>query len=243
MKKLITTIALFYFFAQGINAQYEHRFSATLSGGVVMPFSTVETTNTFDVFSDEVYDPAAFNNFEPGMAITAGFHLNPGTRFALVINLNYVGLNSWSYDYGNNSEKIYYTNNLTAKNLGLGAAPRLYFNPRSSVRVYMQIEASINYLTLTYDAGDFGYNEILNNTYALGIAPAFGLDVRITEKAGIFLQNGIAFNMYNESQFPTSFTDQNAGIFNEPVDLQKDNLNMLRIELGFRYSFMKSKKI
>lgn len=245
MKKSFIIVLLLTLLSFASKAQYEHRFSATFSAGSVSTFSTVETVDELSLFSTE-YDPAAFANFETGYAITGGFHLNPGKRFTLAINVNYIGLNTWSYDYDIEesflNNKVMYADALIAQSVGIGAAPRLYLNPRSGWRVYMQLEASINYLTLTYDDGFSGYNEILKSTYAFGIQPSFGLDVRITEHIGIFLQNGVAFNMYSKSQFPTSFFDKTSGT-DRPVDLQKDNLNMLRIDLGLRFSFLKSKKI
>lgn len=239
MKKFFFIITSLTCISINASAQFEHRFSATLSSGVASTFSTVEA---LDIFGDNI--PAAFGNFEPGSFFSLGFHFNPGKRFALIIIADIAGFNNWNYnyeDYSNDDYLINYNNSLNARRTGFGIAPRLYLNPRSKVRVYMQIKACLSQLSLTYDSWDGDY-KFLDNTMAIGIEPAFGLDIRIGERFGLFFQNSIEFDMYNENEFPTSFFNTSTG-YDQSIGLQKDNLNMFKLELGARYNFLKSKKI
>lgn len=244
MNKSTILVLLLACLSYSVKAQYEHRFSATFSGGAAMTFSTVETVSSFDSWDLSDNDPAAFGNFEPSSYYSLGFHLNPGKRFALVINADIAGFNKWSYDYDYSFDeyKIDYNDRLHARKTSLGVAPRLYLNPRSGVRVYMQLKASLAQLSLIYENYFEDETRFLDNTMAIGVEPAFGLDIRAGERFGIFFQNSVEFNMFNESQFPTSFFDTWVGGDNS-IDLQKDNLNMFKVELGLRYSFLKSKKI
>lgn len=234
MKTFLPLILAFVFLSFQANAQYEHRFSATVSGGMVFPFSSVETFNYSEGY------PAAFGNFGPGYEFNVGFNFNPGKRLIFVFNFNYMALNSWYYDYYYSDLKDY-NDYLFGENLGFSVAPRLYFNPRAKVRVYMQVGVSANFLSLTYDAEPYNYNEILDGIFAIGVQPLFGMDIQIADNMGIFINAGLGINFYDESQFPEYYPDKYVG--HTTVDLQKDNLNFLKVELGYRFNFLKSKKL
>ncbi len=206
-------------------SQYEHKFSAVLSSGVIFPFGV----HPEDLFFDE--DPYAFSTFEGGSTINLGLHFNSSKAFSLAFNIGYSQSNTWQHEY-TEFETIphQYNDHLSMSNISFGLAPKLYFNSKSKVRVYGFLELSANYINLVYE-DDNNITNIVDNNFGIGIRPAFGLDVSIGEKMGIFLQNGLSMVLFSNDEIE------------EFYPLQKDNFNALQIELGFRYNFLKSKKI
>ncbi len=202
-------------------SQYEHKFSGVISAGVSYPFGL--HVNLYDE------DPYAISSFEGGSTINLGLHFNSSKAFTLAFNIGYTQSNTWQQELAN-SDQHPFNDKLSMSNVSFGLAPKLFFNSKSKVRVYGLIEISANYINLVYEDNN-NITKIVDNNFGLGIHPVIGLDIKLGEKMGIFLQNGLAIVMFSNDEIEEFYS------------LQKDNFNALQIELGFRYNFLKSKKI
>jgi opacity protein-like surface antigen len=145
-------------------------------------------------------------------------------------------------------------NELNLYNLSIGVFPRVNLAYGKKVNPYIFTEITFNYTDINYvnkilDAWlslggtEDSFNEWFNNlttpaafrntpqsSFGIGLYPGVGLDFNVTQNLGIYLQGGYSFISINKSDM-------------EAANLEPENFKTIKVELGVKLSFLRSKDI
>ncbi|MFA6402171.1 MAG: outer membrane beta-barrel protein [Salinivirgaceae bacterium] len=160
--------------------------------------------------------PYLFSNFSSGISVSGGVQYNINRRFSIAANIGF--LDHWGWEYGSQS-----FDNVQFWNLQIGIAPKFYLLASKKVNPYLFTEVNLNYTSI-YVMGltaKKGYPGI-------GFYPGAGIDFMVSDNFGIYVQGGYSFISVGSD--PYSFGES-------------ENYKALKIEVGIKISFLKSKTI
>lgn len=145
-------------------------------------------------------------------------------------------------------------NELNLYNLSIGVFPRVNLAYGKKINPYVYVEVTFNYTDINYvdnrrtayismgnseQAYDEWYNSLTTpaafkntpqSSFGVGLYPGLGLDFNLTGNLGIFLQGGYSFISINKSDM-------------EAANLEPENFKTVKVELGVKFSFLRSKDI
>jgi opacity protein-like surface antigen len=237
-------------------AQFEQRASVNLAGGI---FKTIGTKDYYPDWATEgdEREPFQMSNYKPGFSGMLSFQFNLNRRISLTADLGYSTTSKWEYiayeDVNYLWWEIYDTvqeltiregsNELTLVNASFGLGIKYYFRPDKDFKPYLSANVNMNMtradFTDTYwlarrDLGmlepdDSGPDQpYLEESTGFGLTPAVGVEYTLNDRLGFFIHAEYSFVQLDKSKFKT--TDQ------------EENLNMIRVMAGLRFSFWKSKE-
>lgn len=217
--------------------------------------------------------PYVFSNFKQGFTFTGGAQFNINRYFAIGTGIGVERIGSWDYSYaytvnGERIEKDFLAwtitsgetlldkgvNELNLYNLSIGVFPRINLAYGKKVNPYVFVEITFNYTDLNYinhqreswiDLGgteedyDEWYNSLTSpaafkntpqSSFGIGLYPGFGIDLNLTKNLGIFMHGGYSFISINKDDL-------------EEANLDPENFQTIKVELGVKVSFLRSKDI
>lgn len=145
-------------------------------------------------------------------------------------------------------------NELKMYNLSIGVFPRINLAYGKRVNPYVFVELTFNYTDINYidnrkDAWlDLGfsessydqwfasltspaaYNKTPQSSFGIGLYPGIGFDLMLNNNMGIFLQGGYSFISINKGDL-------------EEANLEPENFQTIKVEVGLKFSFLRSKDI
>jgi hypothetical protein len=145
-------------------------------------------------------------------------------------------------------------NDLSMYNFSIGVFPRVNLAYGKKVNPYVFVEITFNYTDINYinnmrdawielggteqDFDDwynsltipFAFKNTPQSSFGVGLYPGIGFDFNLTRNLGIFLQGGYSFISINKSDM-------------EAANLEPENFKTVKVELGVKLSFLRSKDI
>ncbi|MBN1188062.1 MAG: hypothetical protein JXB49_37655 [Bacteroidales bacterium] len=236
-----------------IQAQFEQKFSIDLGLGMIMPLGPEDFTYVYD--GEEYTDPWIMSNFGIGFSFLGSLRYNFSRRFSLGASMRILESWNWYYEYYDQDDQEYYyyltfgdyddegeyyewDDYMGVWRVGFGVSPKYNFIPGSKFNPYLYLDLNINYSDIVYIDNspeaeldpEGGFENVITGSFGFGFYPAIGIDYSINEKIGMFLHGGYSFVGMNENDW-------------WDADLEAENFKMLKVELGVRFSFLKSKDI
>lgn len=217
--------------------------------------------------------PYLFSNYKQGFTFTGGVQFNINRFFSVGTGIGVERIGNWEFteSYTWNDERIERdflswtitsgetlleegVNELSLYNLSIGVFPRINLAYGKKVNPYVFAEITFNYTDINYlnkqrvawiDLGetvedyDEWYSSLTSpaafkntpqSSFGVGLYPGMGIDFNISQNLGIFLQGGYSFISINKSDL-------------EEANLEPENFKTIKVELGVKVSFLRSKDI
>jgi hypothetical protein len=216
-------------------------------------------------------DPYIMSNFFTGGSFTAGVQYNINRRLSIGGNIGFYTMWDWYYaveyyDFYQQKEvetsfnewHIFNPENpgeviasgedqFNLYNLWIGFFSKYHILPGRTINPYLFAEVSGNYtdlqfvnkrqetldeLDLTPDefVYDPSFDQMLEQSFGLGLYPGLGFDIRISENIGLFFQGGYSMIILNKDDL-------------DEAKLEPENLTTIRVDIGAKISFLKSKNL
>jgi hypothetical protein len=217
--------------------------------------------------------PYLFSNFKQGGALTGAVMFNLNRTFSLGVGLTMERIGNWEYidEYTANGERVENNflswnitqegsildegiNELNMYNLGIGVFPRINMAYGKKFNPYVFVEVTFNYTDINYidnrrdswiELGgseqdyDIWYNSLTSpsaykntpqQSFGIGLYPGIGFDFNINSNVGIFVHGGYSFISINKADL-------------EDANLEPENFTSAKVEVGLKFSFLRSKDI
>jgi len=217
--------------------------------------------------------PYLFSNFDRGGAFTGAVMFNLNRTFSLGVGVTMERIGNWEYidEYTMNGERVENNflswnitqessildegvNELNMYNLGIGVFPRINMAYGKRFNPYVFVEVTFNYTDINYidnrrnswiELGgseqdyDIWYNSLTSpsaykntpqRSFGIGLYPGIGFDYNINSNIGIFVHGGYSFISINKADL-------------EDANLEPENFTSAKIEVGLKFSFLRSKDI
>jgi hypothetical protein len=217
--------------------------------------------------------PFLFSNFSQGFTFTGGAQFNINRYFAIGTGVGVERIGSWKYmdTYSWNGTQVEIdflsweltnegtvlkqgVNELNLYNLSIGVFPRINLAYGKKLNPYLFVEITFNYTDINYidkrrdawislggseQSYDDWYNSLTSpsafrhtpqSSFGIGLYPGFGFDLNVTKNFGLFLQGGYSFISINKADL-------------EEANLEPENFNNIKVEVGVKVSFLRSKDI
>jgi len=204
-------------------------------------------------------------NYEIGYSLKGGIQYNFSRQLSLELNMGYMHSSFWWYDVYDEINDDHYSylgwhvydqgtneilengsNYFTLDNLHFGLTSRYYFLPAKKFNPFALAGINLNILDSEYidsqydvyerlerlDEYEVGYNtsRVMLEAYpCVGFLAGGGIAYTLNENIGFFFEAGYQFIYLNWYDYI------------EPVQLS--DLNALKLHLGVRFSFLKSKQL
>ena len=231
------------------SAQFEQKISINLSAGMFKTFGKKT--------QGEYNDPLQMPNYKMGLGSNLGLQFNLNRHLSLVTDFGIMYSPGWSYRVGSNDNYLHYTifdsletyygegtNYLNLLSLNIGITPKYYLFADKKWKPYFFAGVNINFTSAKFTnnqwqaAHDFGilssndtgpYNNFLERNVGLGFSPGIGVEFEPNDKLAFFLSSGYYMIMMNKKNFKSEYL--------------KENFNALFLQVGVRFSFLKSKDL
>ena len=217
--------------------------------------------------------PYLFSNFKQGASFTGAVMFNLNRVFSVGVGVGVERIGNWEYidEYTANGERIEKNflswtitqedyildegvNELNMNNFSIGVFPRVNLAYGKRFNPYLFVEVTFNYTDINYvdkrrdswiELGgseqeyDDWYNSLTspsayNNTpqrsFGVGLYPGLGFDINLSSNMGIFMHGGYSFISINKSDL-------------EDANLEPENFHTAKVEVGLKFSFLRSKDI
>lgn len=217
--------------------------------------------------------PYLFSNYKQGFTFTGGVQFNINRFFSVGTGIGVERIGNWEFteSYTWNDERIERdflswtitsgetlleegVNELSLYNLSIGVFPRINLAYGKKVNPYVFAEITFNYTDINYlnkqrvawidlgeTVGDYdewyssltspaAFKNTPQSSFGVGLYPGMGIDFNISQNLGIFLQGGYSFISINKSDL-------------EEANLEPENFKTIKVELGVKVSFLRSKDI
>lgn len=242
-------------------AQFEQKLSFSVKGGL---FNTVGQKGYSPEWSsgDDDQDPTLMPNFKPGFNLGGSFQVNINRHFSIEASAGIMLSLGWYFDHSDAGQEaynyLYYEtyadtidwevdisgeNELLLTNLVFGLAPKYYFLPSNKLNpfVFAGVDyhlTNVNFIHNEYTAyeerGILDELEVgdeshwFSNHTGLGFSLGAGVELKVNEFLGLFALAGYYYLPLKEEAFvnETKYADFNA----------------INVQVGARFSFMKSKE-
>lgn len=246
MKKLLILIS-FWLIPLFLNAQHEQKISLGLSAG---GFKTIGPTGTDDM-------PMQMPNYKPGLAFNGGVQFKISNRFSVIAEgglmisqrwaykgTDYVDDLSWEINDTVSNELLQGEDYLDIYNYSLGIRAKYYVLPDKKWNPYFHAGANINRTLCCFDNfewaayKDLGWlkpddtipgNDNLENSTGLGFNSGFGVEYSPNDKFHFYLESGYYLIILDKTKFKDV--------------LREENFHAIRLQLGLRWNFIKSKEL
>lgn len=217
--------------------------------------------------------PYLFSNYKMGYSFTGGAQFNINRFFSLGTGIGVERIGSWQYTdsysiNGQRYEKEFLAweitqdesvldegiNELKMYNFSIGVFPRINMAYGKRLNPYVYVEVTFNYTDINYvdnrreawiDLGGSeqsydewfeslsspsAYNKTPKSSFGIGLYPGVGFDLNLNSNVGVFVQGGYSFISINKADL-------------EESNLEPENFNTIKVEVGFKFSFLRSKDI
>jgi hypothetical protein len=197
-------------------------------------------------------------NYKPGIAVSAGFQYNTGSRLAFSIEAGFIATNNWNYKTPDKPNYLSWTVNapvtdslleegedyLDLRNFYAAARIKYYLKEDKKWIPYLFAGVTLNKTScwfennLWYALEKWGqlepgdtepWNDYLEENFGVGFHPGFGLEFTPANRLHLYLETGYYFIALNKE----NFKDQS----------RAENYNSLLIQAGLRLNFIKSKDL
>jgi len=241
--------------------QFEQKLSLNLSAGV---FNTVGANGYEPDYVSEVNEPTLMPNFKPGFSLSGGLQYNLNRHFSIGATVGLMISSAWYYDYSNSYSDpfnyLYYeiytdqtnyitevsgNNEMTLTCINFALSPRYYFMPGKKLNPYIYAGLNITYLDVFFLDNEYkAYQERgreeeylgdpdqifwYDNSFDPGIQAGAGVEYTVSDILGVFLRAGYHVALLNQDAFFDSG--------------KYANFNAVDLQLGVRFSFLKSKDL
>lgn len=248
---IILTISLI--FSISSSAQFEQKFSLDVGLGMILPVGPADYLYTEDGVEETI--PYIMSNFGLGFSFMGGVRYNFNRTFSVGATIRILDCWNWYYEAYDeaedeyyyylefegvdpNGDPVYWEDYMGVWSVSLGLSPKVNFIPGSKFNPYLYLDVNVNYTDIGYQDNspsaislpDEGFKNILESSVGLGFYPAVGVDFSINENIGMFLHGGYSFIKLNEEDF------WDAGY-------ESENFQMIKVEVGMKFSFLKSKTL
>jgi len=248
-----------------LDAQFEQKLSLNLSAGYFTTLGWEDYEPSLTI-GQEIYEPYLIANFGSGVSISAGIQYNFSRHLSVEFFAGFQFSGRWYYDYSEDDaapfnylywevqeDTIDYNvvasgeHYMDLSNLQFGLAPKYYLMPGKKVNPFLMAGITLNYVDVYFEDSEYlareelgmlegyeGYNELENwfdYHVGIGIKAGVGIELVISDRIGI-----TALAHYDFVPLPVS------AFLDEDEDLN-ENFHGLNIQLGARFSFLKSKDL
>lgn len=255
----LLTLAILWILAPvSLQAQFEQMLSVNVSAGY---FNTMGWSGWEENWED--HGPSLMPNFKGGPAVTAGLQYNFSRHFSVEFQLGFSFAPGWYFDASPESEEEYNylhyeiydeatgtvlaegENYMDLNNLHVGIAPRYYFIPGSRLNPFVYAGLSLNYMDVYFDnleykaCEDLGRPDLYQENpelsewfdyhVGIGMMAGAGVEYVLNDSWGFFMVASYHFVPLSEETFYG--------------DSFLMNYHDLAIQLGTRFSFLKSKNL
>jgi opacity protein-like surface antigen len=255
---------LAFLLCHNVFGQFEQKVSLNAAVGIFKTFGP-KTYIPDWASGPEDKEPHLMPQFEAGWAVNGGVQFNLNRHFSLLADIGFMYSGYWYYDPSDPNDpeddynylywEIYEDtidyvvvatgeNELSMFNLNIGLTPKYYFLPGKKFNPFVFAGIHINYTNVDYkdsqyeaykDLGrleEYGESESgswMEKSFGLGIYPGAGLEYNLNDNLGFFLHAGyyLVFLNKGEFQYPE----------------EEENLQALKVQVGVRFSFWKSKEL
>jgi hypothetical protein len=217
--------------------------------------------------------PYLFSNFERGGSFTGTVMFNLNRTFSLGVGVTMERIGDWEYidEYTANGERVENNflswnitqegsildegmNELNMYNLGIGVFPRINMAYGKRFNPYVFVEVTFNYTDINYIdnrrdswialggseqeydewyyslTSPSAYNNTPQQSFGIGLYPGIGFDFNISSNLGLFVHGGYSFISINKADL-------------EESNLEPENFTSAKVEVGLKFSFLRSKDI
>jgi opacity protein-like surface antigen len=231
-----------------LSAQFEQKIGIDLSVG---GFKTVGATGTDDM-------PMQMPNYKPGFSANGGLQFKISKHFSLTAEGGIMFSKRWAYkgeDFVNDLTWVIndtITGALLAEgedyldifNYSFGLRFKYYFLPEKKFDPYIFAGVNVNRTRSFFDNTEWAAykklgwlaaddtipgNDNLEQSFGFGINPGLGVEYSPNDKLHFYLESGY----YLISLDKKSFTDA----------LREENFHAIRLQVGVRLNFIKSKEL
>jgi opacity protein-like surface antigen len=231
-----------------LNAQYEQKIGIILSAG---GFKTVGPTGTDNM-------SLQMPNYKPGITLNGGVQFKISNRLSVVVEGGIMISQKWAYkgeDFVNDLTWIINDtitgallaegeNYLDIYNYSFGFKAKYYFLPEKKWDPYFHAGVNINWTRCFFentewvafkDLGWLGVddtipgNDNLENSFGLGFSPGIGVEFSPNTKLHFYLESGYYLIILDKQKFKDV--------------LREENFQAIRLQLGLRWNFIKTKEL
>jgi hypothetical protein len=217
--------------------------------------------------------PYLFSNYKMGYSFTGGALFNINRYFSLGTGIGVERIGNWEYTDSYTMNGVRYEkeflaweitqegsvldegiNELKMYNLSIGVFPRVNLAYGKRLNPYVFVEVTFNYTDINYvdnrrdswiDLGGSeqsydewfeslsspsAYNKTPQSSFGVGLYPGVGFDFNLNSNMGLFIQGGYSFISINKSDL-------------EEANLEPESFNTIKVEVGIKFSFLRSKDI
>lgn len=217
--------------------------------------------------------PYLFSNYKMGYSFTGSVQFNINRFFSMGVGIGAERIGSWEYTDSYSMNGVRYEkeflaweitqdgsvldegiNELKMYNLSIGVFPRINMAYGKRLNPYVFVEVTFNYTDINYvdnrreawiDLGGSeqsydewfeslstpsAYNKTPQSSFGVGLYPGLGFDFNLNSNVGLFIQGGYSFISINKSDL-------------EEANLEPENFNTIKVEVGLKFSFLRSKDI
>lgn len=160
----------------------------------------------------------------------------------------------WTITDGEDNVLSSGTNELNLYNLSIGVFPRINLAYGRKLNPYFFVEVTFNYtdinyvdnrrqswIDMGYSASDYdawyssltsrtAYKDTPQHSFGVGLYPGFGFDLNVSNAMGVFIHGGYSYISINKTDL-------------EQANLEPENFNTIKVEMGLKFSFLRSKDI
>ena len=238
-------------------AQFEQKASLNISAGMFKTIGPKKYVPEWATEDDE-FEPYQMPNYRPGLSGNFSLQYNINRRISLSAEVGYSHALKWKYiiyeDYNYLWWEIYDTitdelirdgeNELTFSNVNIGLGAKYYLIVDKKLKPYLFAGFGVNITIAEFsdnrwkaenelgllEPDDSGPEEPwLEESIGFGVNPGLGLEYSINDWLGFLLQTNYSFVMLDGSNFKSPD--------------QEENLHMISLHAGIRFSFWKSKEL
>jgi opacity protein-like surface antigen len=247
MKKILFLLS-FVFVSLSAIAQFEQKLGINLAAG---GFKTIGFPDTDNM-------PMQMPNYKPGFALNGGLQFKISKRLSLTAEGGIMISQKWTYkgeDYINDLTWVINDtvtgallaegeNYLDIYNYSFGIKIKYYFLPEKKWDPYFHAGVNINWTRSFFDNTEWaafkklGYlgvedtipgNDNLENSFGFGFSPGIGIEFSPNDKLHFYLESGYYLIILDKQKFKDV--------------LREENFHAIRLQLGLRWNFIKSKEL
>jgi hypothetical protein len=247
MKKILILFS-FLLIPLLLNAQYDQKLSIGLSAG---GFKTIGPTGTDDM-------PMQMPNYKPGIAFGGGIQLKISNRLSVMAEGGLMISQRWIYKGEEYVCDLTWTINdpitdallaegedyLDIYNYSFGIKAKYYFMPEKKWNPYFHAGCNFNRTLCCFENAEWAAyknlgmlaaddtipgNDNLENSSGLGFSSGLGVEYSPNDKFHFFFESAYHMIILDKTKFKDV--------------LREENFHAIRLQLGLRWNFIKSKEL